>query len=155
MHTWYWLIVMPCISQSPKTAMFLIGPPTPQPTSSTLCPGLICRYQIMFWEDNVGTPHTFSKWGTWSYWITTPECAHGSSQVSVHSNWEGLLWILLWKWVLSIANQHIERHTVLNLILNRDTRYSKRLNNTKDVSLMIQIWFRTLNNAYFLLASHG
>lgn len=39
LRTWYWLIVMPCTEQSPKTAMFRIGPPTPQPTSRTLLPG--------------------------------------------------------------------------------------------------------------------
>jgi len=38
--TWYSLIVTPSIFAPEKMAIFLIGPPTPHPTSNTRMPGL-------------------------------------------------------------------------------------------------------------------
>lgn len=63
--TWYWLMVTPCMLQSPKTAMFRMGPPTPQPTSRTFIPGRTCAWCREFRSCSIKATHNgeiVTKW---------------------------------------------------------------------------------------------
>ena len=69
--TWYSLIVMPSIVAPEKMAMFRIGPPTPQPTSSAFTPGFIPSLEQRWYSArlidsrNVSPWYRGAKWNDW------------------------------------------------------------------------------------------
>ena len=69
--TWYSLIVMPSMDAPEKMAMFRMGPPTPQPTSSALTLGFMPR-RLQRWYSarlidsrNVSPCQRGAKWNDW------------------------------------------------------------------------------------------